>query len=134
MTLEMTLYNHHFYIRNDGDKTSFGITGKTSCGPEGLHDKTNALTREKGYQTHLGCKIRFDYIWSCEFEGPIAGLEKEVANTFNELLIVLDGEQLEFIEHAIDPDGEVIDTDYIVEIVREMIENKYPSIISTRKL
>jgi hypothetical protein len=131
MILEMTLYNNHFYIRNDGDQTSFGITSTSSCGPEGF-DIEVPLRREKNYQTHIGRRVRFDYIWSCEFEGPIAGLEKEVASTFDELLIVLDGEKLEFIEHAVDPDGEVIDTDYIVEVVREMVENKYPSIISTR--
>ena len=30
------------------------------------------------------------------------------------------------------PNGEIIDTKYIVEIIQDLIKNKYPSIISTR--
>jgi len=142
LILEETLYNHHLYLKDDSktfvitpespERTLYGITSTTTCGPEGLHDTSIALRREKGYQGGRGCKTRFNYIWSCEHKGPIVELEKEIGRQFKELIIVLDGEDHEYIEHVKDSDGEIIDTKYIVEIIQDLIKNKYPSIISTR--
>ena len=87
LILEETLYNHHLYVKDDSktfvitpespERTLYGITSTTTCGPEGLHDTSIALRREKGYQGGRGCKTRFNYIWSCEHKGPIVELEKE---------------------------------------------------------